>query len=375
MNKMRGFLENKKGFTLMELLAVIVILAIIALIVTPIVLNIVKDSRKSVELRRAEFYIGAVEISLHSEQLKKLNFKVLNGAYDIIQNGNICIGISNGNECNGDILNVEFKNDSKISGWIYIKNNIIEWYDLEIDGVNIPMKEYTKEECFKTSGEDITEYLCGKNNTSNNPEILDVIIPKKINNKNITGIGHYTFHGRGLNSIIFPNSVKRIHASSAYRNKLTKLIIPNSVTYVGTWTFNSNELSDEDAFIYKRNSDGSKDKTTIVSYGGANKNIVIIPDQVKIISGGAFQHNLINEIVIPEGVTTIGNDAFWNNGLTTLIIPSTVTSIGEKAFLGNHLTSVIIKGKSSIQDFENYPDSTPFGWKQGYSDENIIWQP
>ena len=37
--------ENYKGFTLVELLAIIVILAIIALITTPIILNIIEKSR------------------------------------------------------------------------------------------------------------------------------------------------------------------------------------------------------------------------------------------------------------------------------------------------------------------------------------------
>ena len=53
----------KKGFTLIELLAVIVILAIIALIATPIVLNIIEETKESAEkqsinniLRAAETY-------------------------------------------------------------------------------------------------------------------------------------------------------------------------------------------------------------------------------------------------------------------------------------------------------------------------------
>ena len=52
---------NKKGFTLIELLAVIVILAIVAIIATPIVLDIINDTKRSAQLRGADFYIDAVE--------------------------------------------------------------------------------------------------------------------------------------------------------------------------------------------------------------------------------------------------------------------------------------------------------------------------
>ena len=51
----------KKGFTLIELLAVIVILAIIALIATPIVLDIIDDSKKSSVKISADNYAKAVE--------------------------------------------------------------------------------------------------------------------------------------------------------------------------------------------------------------------------------------------------------------------------------------------------------------------------
>ena len=37
---------KKKGFTLVELLAVIVILAIIALITTPLILNVIENAKK-----------------------------------------------------------------------------------------------------------------------------------------------------------------------------------------------------------------------------------------------------------------------------------------------------------------------------------------
>ena len=57
---------NNKGFTLIELLAVIVILAIIALIATPIVLNIINDSRASAIDRTAELVGDEIELAYAS---------------------------------------------------------------------------------------------------------------------------------------------------------------------------------------------------------------------------------------------------------------------------------------------------------------------
>ena len=49
-------MKNKKGFTLIELIAVLVILAILALIVTPIVLNIVSKAKASANKRSVDAY-------------------------------------------------------------------------------------------------------------------------------------------------------------------------------------------------------------------------------------------------------------------------------------------------------------------------------
>lgn len=60
---------KKKGFTLVELLAVIVILAIIALIATPIILNIIKSAKKNAAIDSAYGYIDAVEKSIISSEM------------------------------------------------------------------------------------------------------------------------------------------------------------------------------------------------------------------------------------------------------------------------------------------------------------------
>ena len=59
----------KKGFTLIELLAVIVVLAIVALIATPIILNVIEESKESANLRSVEGYANAVKNKYFNDSL------------------------------------------------------------------------------------------------------------------------------------------------------------------------------------------------------------------------------------------------------------------------------------------------------------------
>ena len=98
-----------KGFTLVELLAVIVILAVIALIATPIVLSIINDTKESAVIRSAEMYVGAVENKIMQENMKlggKLNPKECTVNTD----GNVT--------CDGTPLEIEVNGDKPDSGLI-----------------------------------------------------------------------------------------------------------------------------------------------------------------------------------------------------------------------------------------------------------------
>ena len=58
--------RKRKGFTLIELIAVLVIMAIIALIVTPLVMNIIRKSKISVRKRSVDAYGRSVELAIAS---------------------------------------------------------------------------------------------------------------------------------------------------------------------------------------------------------------------------------------------------------------------------------------------------------------------
>ena len=59
----------KRAFTLIELVAVLVILAILALIVTPLVLNIIRKASKSANMRSVDYYGRSTELAIGTYML------------------------------------------------------------------------------------------------------------------------------------------------------------------------------------------------------------------------------------------------------------------------------------------------------------------
>ena len=194
--------------------------------------------------------------------------------------------------------------------------------------IRIEGEQLVNNTCFTVNNNTITGYsnTCSK----------DVIIPSKINGITITTIGGSAFANKGLTSVVFPNTLTTITRGAFNNNQLTNLDIPSSVTSIAA-AFNNNQLSDEDAFIYGRNPDGSENKTLIVSYGGAKRENVVIPEGVVSIGSLAFSSNELVSVQFPSTLKTIRDQAFKGNLLTSLDIPSNVTNIWPNAFNNNQL--------------------------------------
>ena len=155
---------NKKAFTLIELLAVIVILAIIALIAVPIIINIITDAKiaafketANAFVRAGKYYYnrqineneGMFEFPKDKDKIEIDDKEVTSGNMTITSDGDIMLAISDGTYCARksyyeSSITVDKDLDScyiyKISG--AAKNDGYVTFDGVDDYVDLGLKEY-----------------------------------------------------------------------------------------------------------------------------------------------------------------------------------------------------------------------------------------
>ena len=112
---------RKNAFTLIELLAVIVILAIIALIATPIIINIIEDSKSGSIKESVNLYIDTV-----SKEISKINLKQK-------LNPDKCIIVDSVLKCDGQTINVDIKGQKPTCGQIKYKDGKVISYSINMD--------------------------------------------------------------------------------------------------------------------------------------------------------------------------------------------------------------------------------------------------
>lgn len=125
--------NNKKGFTLVELLAVIVILAIIALIATPIILNVIDNAKEESAKNSAYGYIDAVEKANAQQILKESNISVLSGTYNISANGATVVESKEGEGTKASFA-VSFKGTAPTAGNLTYADGKLTSGEITVDG-------------------------------------------------------------------------------------------------------------------------------------------------------------------------------------------------------------------------------------------------
>ena len=369
-------MKKKKGFTLVELLAVIVILAVILVIAVPQIMSVIESARKGSIESTAKLIAEGAEREYTNRKILGKDTNVLCSDVSSMNSNDYgtCVitfdnagkatvkvtgkGKFEGYTCNGNSTNMECvkgeipgstETDAQYFGYeenaidevivkdkdkciTFLKTNIYpeddanticsgnklkkdDWTlrDDVLQG-NIPSSDY------ETAGLEVTygTYITGYNIEGG----TDVVIPSEINGKKVVGIAVGAFTDRGVISTTNINNTKKVTVSylSNSKNKIIATqLLQESQQPIG--------LGITSVII----------PNTVKSIGrGAffdNKlTTIVIPNSVASIDAGAFSGNQLTSITLSDGVTSIGESAFAYNQLTEVVIPSSVTSIGRDAF-------------------------------------------
>lgn len=353
--------KGKKGMTLIELLAVIAIIAILFILLIPTINSAIEKSRISgVQSDFHSYEVGArsylmergndekTEEDLNQYLDKALRFESgvakekgpWNSPYKIqIDNENKQFIFSTADKINQTHQLIVSWDEEIHSKYVIIgadninnpsiseeeKNTICESRTI----VETDSKYFTVADV--EGGVSITAY------SNDGPK--DVVIPCQINGEYVVSISSLVngaFQSKGINSIVFPNTLKKIEGKYAMRgNNLEHIQLPSSLEYIGSYAFDNNALQELKLpsnlkFIGERAFSINKIKS------------LTIPDNVLEISDHSFFKNPINTLVIGSGLTKIPSYSFANTNIENVVIPNNITNIAEYAFYNSNIEKVKI---------------------------------
>ncbi len=112
---------KKKGFTVFELLAVIIVIAVLTLVAIPELVKVINGTKDSSKLETVKNYVKALEDQIIAEQFDKAPLK--NGCY-IVEDGII---MRKGNYANPDDARIipAAKGDLPEEGWVIMKDDSV----------------------------------------------------------------------------------------------------------------------------------------------------------------------------------------------------------------------------------------------------------
>ena len=392
-------MKKRNAFTLIELLAVIVILAVILVISIPRILDVIETSKKDSFKNSAQLIADSAEKKYVTNKLNNIDeeitcdkvAKISSKDYEycfvkINEEGKATVTIEGKGKFKGMGICNASKETSEISDTCSTDSSYFNYQEVEdgilIRGSSIIPKVTVKDESkcknyLINSWNDDSEETQSDATTLCSGNALDdgYTLERAVSDDNIPSTD---YEEAGLEVTLIKIEKVTVKDEGKCKNYLINSSNNDSeeAQSGATTLCSGNALDDgltlkgaiQAGFIPSKDYEEAGLEVTIKPF---NKIVnVIIPGSINdkkvvAIGGFAFDSKQLISVVIPNTVTSIGNSAFSHNKLTTVTIPNSVISIGEGAFWGNQLTSVTIP--NSVKNIGDYA----FG-KGNSSNPNLI---
>ena len=394
-------MKKKKGFTLVELLAVIVILAVILIIAMPKISDVIKNSKEASLETTAKLIASQAEKKYTENQvldgsgtikcsdvakISDADYESCNITFD--DKGNAKVTIVGKGKFEGMAVCNANKNSASISSDCSTAAKYFSYEDIDdglVKTLSVTVEDESKCKSYLQSKfdapEEVATTLC--NDNVNDVGDGDSSIKNAVEEGDIPSSDYETM-GLKVEYLVKNVEVKDANKCKTYLMNLGGATEGQVATLCngGSVTFGEKTGSLKDV-VFGRNIPSSDYETAglnitykpytpsikITGYNIEGGTDVVIPSQiygktVVAIGDNAFCDSNtgyglgITSVVMPSTLTSIGDYAFYGNKLTNVTIPSSVTWIGITAFENNQITSIIFPDTPITLDcwvFENNP--------------------
>ena len=386
-------MKKKKGFTLVELLAVIVILAVILIIAMPKISDVIKNSKEaSLETTSKLIASQAEKKYMENEVLGNTGSF---GCSDVVKinssdyasctitfdtNGNALVSINGSGKFAGLTIKNATKNSATATELTATDSKYFS-YELQADGLtgdkskiyDVTVADQSKCVAYiKNMGaaEEVATTACSGGVINDEDETLvDVVKNDEIpaSDYDLAGLNVkdvYKWYDTNEVTVAYQSNcvayIKNIGETEEVATTACSGGVINGLTLADLVKNDDIPASHYEAAGLKVTSKVyDKFGLSITGYNPLGGLDVVIPSyidgyKVTTIASNAFESKGLKSVVIPNTVKTIGADAFRKNKLTYVVIPSSVTYIGERAFLKNY--NLKIFNNSSIPNTQHVWD-------------------
>ena len=357
-------MKKKKGFTLVELLAVIVILAVILIIAMPKISDVIKNSKEASLETTAKLIASQAEKKYTENQIldgssvikcsdvakiSNADYESCNITFDSKGNAKVTI------VGKGKFEGLQVVDGTKDSAKASVKKDVVETaakyfsYEEVEGGISITGYQIGTVSNVGVENLDMCKTYLTDNGLSNEQSttlcnggsitvdgetgsLKSLVLAGKFPSSDYESAGlKITYENGGGTDVVIPSQIDgKTVVAIGFGAFTTRGVIPTLTAYnndykVGLLSYNSNKK-----YEIKQLAIGGETHTA-----GLGITSVVIPNTVIEIREGAFYDNKLTNVEIPSSISRIGDSAFANNKITSITFPDTLITFGCRVFEGN----------------------------------------